>query len=244
MYGGAKWYVLEGRFPLQSADSPGIDVTREVPRPLINRGMHVWYIASSLRWSSLASAGKARTPTVEHTLTRERLEVVFCLRPLVRSSGKAENVPLRYSQHRILNSQQVRYPGSRHGIWTNEVIHSAAEQSARRHRRLGGSQHLHASLHPALLRPGLVPVCHQSRIHDAPNRANTLAGVPVASRMRIGKSGLCSFSTGYVEEMNCLQSVQSKHGQTRPNVRSVRSDIDWPRTWSQRTPRPSGSTES
>jgi len=36
------------------------------------------------------------------------------------------------------------------------------------------------------------------------NRANTRAGVPFASRIMMGKSGLCCFSTGYVDAMNCL----------------------------------------
>lgn len=61
-----------------------------------------------------------------------------------------------------------------------------------------------------------------------PNRANTLAGVPFASRIRIGKSGLCCFRTGYVEVMNCLQQIQT---QVRAMTNMTRvSDV----------PRPSG----
>ena len=42
-----------------------------------------------------------------------------------------------------------------------------------------------------------------SHVH-APNLANTLAGVPVASLIRTGKSGLCFLITGYFETINCL----------------------------------------
>ena len=46
-------------------------------------------------------------------------------------------------------------------------------------------------------------VAGDSYVH-APNLANTLAGVPVASLIRTGKSGLCFFMTGYVDRINCL----------------------------------------
>jgi len=35
------------------------------------------------------------------------------------------------------------------------------------------------------------------------NRANTRAGVPVASRISTGRSGLCFLIVGYFERMNC-----------------------------------------
>lgn len=38
----------------------------------------------------------------------------------------------------------------------------------------------------------------------APNLANTRAGVPDASRISTGKSGLCCLITGYCESMNSL----------------------------------------
>ena len=37
-----------------------------------------------------------------------------------------------------------------------------------------------------------------------PNLANTLAGVPFASLIKTGKSGLCFLMTGYLEMINCL----------------------------------------
>jgi hypothetical protein len=39
---------------------------------------------------------------------------------------------------------------------------------------------------------------------NAPNRANTRAGVPDASRIRTGKSGLYCLIVGYRESMNSL----------------------------------------
>ena len=44
----------------------------------------------------------------------------------------------------------------------------------------------------------------------APNLANTLAGVPVASLIRTGKSGLCFLMTGYFEAINCLTEQKKK----------------------------------
>lgn len=41
---------------------------------------------------------------------------------------------------------------------------------------------------------------------DAPYLAKTLAGVPFASRINMGRSGLCCLIMGYVDEMNCLHS--------------------------------------
>ena len=38
----------------------------------------------------------------------------------------------------------------------------------------------------------------------APNLANTLAGVSLASRMRMGRSGLCCLIVWYFDRMNCL----------------------------------------
>jgi len=37
-----------------------------------------------------------------------------------------------------------------------------------------------------------------------PNRAKARAGVPEASRMSMGRSGLCCFNVGYVDKTNCL----------------------------------------
>jgi len=38
----------------------------------------------------------------------------------------------------------------------------------------------------------------------APNLANTLAGVPLASRINTGRSGLCCLIVGYFDTTNCL----------------------------------------
>lgn len=53
-------------------------------------------------------------------------------------------------------------------------------------------------------------------ITNAPNRANTRAGVPDASRMSTGKSGLYFLIVGYRESMNSLledvMSDRKQHG--------------------------------
>ena len=46
-------------------------------------------------------------------------------------------------------------------------------------------------------------VAGDSRVH-APNLANALAGVPVASLIITGKSGLCFLMIGYIARINCL----------------------------------------
>ena len=42
-------------------------------------------------------------------------------------------------------------------------------------------------------------------VDNGPNRAKARAGVPWASRMSMGKSGLCCFKVGYVDTTNCLE---------------------------------------
>ena len=42
---------------------------------------------------------------------------------------------------------------------------------------------------------------------DEPNRAKARAGVPWASRISMGRSGLCCFIVGYVDRTNCLWVV-------------------------------------
>lgn len=49
-----------------------------------------------------------------------------------------------------------------------------------------------------------------SYMDDEPNRAKARAGVPWASRMSMGRSGLCCFIVGYVERTNCLWAVVRK----------------------------------
>jgi hypothetical protein len=46
---------------------------------------------------------------------------------------------------------------------------------------------------------------------NAPNRANTRAGVPDASRIRTGKSGLYFLIVGYRERMNSLLNDTKQH---------------------------------
>jgi hypothetical protein len=47
---------------------------------------------------------------------------------------------------------------------------------------------------------------HLEHQKHSPKRAKALAGVPWASRMRTGRSGLFFLMTGYAERMKCLQN--------------------------------------
>jgi hypothetical protein len=44
----------------------------------------------------------------------------------------------------------------------------------------------------------------KERVDDEPNRAKARAGVPWASRLSMGRSGLCCFSESYVDRTNYL----------------------------------------
>ena len=87
-------------------------------------------------------------------------------------------------------------------LFTGGVMSSAVAQLWFLLRQLRGCLAQRASQLPALNR------CQHMEDHmatsDAPNLAKTLAGVPVASLIITGRSGLCFLITGYFETTNCL----------------------------------------
>lgn len=66
-----------------------------------------------------------------------------------------------------------------------------------------------------------------------PKRANTRAGVPVASRISIGRSGLCFLIVGYFERMNCLSRNKRPEAYWQ-DVGAYRVPADAGPVWEQR----------
>ena len=78
-------------------------------------------------------------------------------------------------------------------------------------------------------------VAGDSHVH-ALNLANTLAGVPLASLIRTGKSGLCFLMTGYFEMINCLTEQSQRVWVTSIEIlRWPRSRWLWSCLWTQDT---------